>query len=104
MNSIKLLRFPILLEGETSAGKTAIVTYLGKITGNEVIRINNHEHTDIQEYMGSYVAGEEGRLVFAEGPLVKAVRNGTWVILDELNLAPTDVIESLNRVFRFIIL
>ena len=39
-----------------------------------------------------------GRLVFREGALVSAVKEGYWVILDELNLAPTDVIEALNRV------
>ena len=48
--------------------------------------------------MGGYVPDEAGRLVFREGPLVEAVRRGYWVILDELNLAPTDVIETLNRV------
>ncbi|CAD6195224.1 unnamed protein product [Caenorhabditis auriculariae] len=90
-------RFPILLEGETSAGKTSIVCHLAKITGHKIVRINNHEHTDVQEYMGSYVADSGGRLVFREGALVRAVREGAWVILDELNLAPTDVIEALNR-------
>ena len=38
-----------------------------------------------------------GRLVFREGPLVQAVRRGWWVVLDELNLAPTEVLEALNR-------
>ncbi|VDM67751.1 unnamed protein product [Strongylus vulgaris] len=90
-------RFPVLLEGETSAGKTSIVCHLARITGNAIVRINNHEHTDVQEYMGSYVGDAAGRLVFREGALVKAVRDGSWVILDELNLAPTDIIETLNR-------
>ncbi|KAM3716395.1 Midasin [Dirofilaria immitis] len=90
-------KFPVLLEGETSCGKTAMVIHLAKITGNTVIRINNHEHTDLQEYIGSYVPNGDGRFVFIEGPLVKAARNGHWIILDELNLASTDVIEALNR-------
>lgn len=35
--------------------------------------------------------------MFQEGALVEAVRNGHWVILDELNLAPSEVLEALNR-------
>ena len=51
----------------------------------------------VQEYLGSYVADEQGRLVFREGALVTAVRQGHWVVLDELNLAPSEVLEALNR-------
>ncbi|CEF65608.1 Midasin [Strongyloides ratti] len=90
-------KFPVLLEGETSAGKTSMIMYLAKITGNRVYRINNHEYTDIQEYIGSYLPDENGKLNFVEGVLLKAVKNGDWVILDELNLAPSDVLEALNR-------
>ena len=50
-----------------------------------------------QEYLGSYVSDETGRLVFREGLLVQAVRRGHWIVLDELNLAPTEVLEALNR-------
>ncbi len=68
-----------------------------QLTGHEFVRINNHAHTDVQEYLGGYVSDENGRLVFAEGPLVKALRKGQWLVLDELNLAPSDVLEMLNR-------
>ncbi|KAF8073543.1 midasin nuclear AAA ATPase [Lyophyllum atratum] len=91
-------RFPILIEGPTSSGKTSSVEYLAKRTGHQFIRINNHEHTDIQEYIGSYVSDPQtGKLVFRDGLLVRALRNGDWIVLDELNLAPTDVLEALNR-------
>jgi len=50
-----------------------------------------------QEYLGSYIADEAGRLVFWEGALVTALRRGHWVVLDELNLAPSEVLEALNR-------
>ncbi|XAR49907.1 hypothetical protein NMG60_11004090 [Bertholletia excelsa] len=90
-------RYPVLLQGPTSSGKTSLVRYLAAITGHEFVRINNHEHTDLQEYLGSYITDASGRLVFHEGALVKAVRNGYWIVLDELNLAPSDVLEALNR-------
>ena len=90
-------RFPVLLQGPTSSGKTSMVEYLAKISGNKFVRINNHEHTDLQEYLGAYVSGSDGRLQFQDGALVRALREGNWVVLDELNLAPTDVLEALNR-------
>jgi midasin len=90
-------RYPVLIQGPTSSGKTSMIEYLAKKSGNKFVRINNHEHTDLQEYLGSYISGADGKLVFQEGILVKALREGHWIVLDELNLAPTDVLEALNR-------
>lgn len=90
-------RFPVLIQGPTSAGKTSMINYLAKITGHNFVRINNHEHTDLQEYLGTYVSDDTGKLIFKEGILVEALRKGHWIVLDELNLAPTDVLEALNR-------
>lgn len=95
--AVLLRKYPILLQGPTSSGKTSLVTHLAAVTGHHCIRVNNHEHTDLQEYLGSYVSNSEGKLVFHEGPLVQALRKGYWIILDELNLAPTEVLEALNR-------
>lgn len=110
--------WPVLLEGPTSAGKTTLVEYIAARCGHRVVRINNHEHTgkwvdvasvesietyithfasDIQEYTGSFAADSNGLLSFRDGLLVRALRFGYWVILDELNLAPTEVLEALNR-------
>ncbi|GME83467.1 unnamed protein product [Ambrosiozyma monospora] len=90
-------RFPVLIQGPTSAGKTSMINYLAKMTGHKFVRINNHEHTDLQEYLGTYVSDDSGKLAFKEGVLVEALRKGHWIVLDELNLAPTDVLEALNR-------
>lgn len=95
--AVLIKRYPVLLQGPTSSGKTSLVQYLATLTGHEFVRINNHEHTDLQEYLGSYITDASGKLVFNEGVLVKAVRNGYWIVLDELNLAPSDVLEALNR-------
>lgn len=89
--------FPVLIQGPTSAGKTSMIEYLANYTGNQFVRINNHEHTDLQQYLGTYISGPDGKLQFQEGLLVRAMRRGYWIVLDELNLAPTDVLEALNR-------
>jgi len=74
---VSIGKIPVLLQGDTSIGKTSLIIYLAEITGNVCLRINNHEHTDLQEYVGSYVSNEHGRLVFKEGILVNAMRKGT---------------------------
>ncbi|VWU52702.1 dynein-related AAA-type ATPase, putative, partial [Hepatocystis sp. ex Piliocolobus tephrosceles] len=92
-------RNPILLEGDTSVGKTSLVKFMANITGHKFIRINNHMNTDINEYYGQFVNDPNtGNLIYEEGIFVKAVRYGYWVVLDELNLAPSEVLESLNRI------
>ena len=48
-------------------GKTSLIQWLAKASGNHCVRINNHEHTDIQEYLGCYTSDENGKLVFKEG-------------------------------------
>uniref|UniRef100_A0A0E0EYL8 Midasin n=1 Tax=Oryza meridionalis TaxID=40149 RepID=A0A0E0EYL8_9ORYZ len=95
--AVYIKKYPVLLQGPTSSGKTSLVRFLAAQTGHEFIRINNHEHTDLQEYIGTYVTDSHGKLQFQEGALVKAVREGHWIVLDELNLAPSDVLEALNR-------
>lgn len=95
---ISIGKLPVLLQGPTSAGKTSLIEYVAKRSGNFCLRINNHEHTDLQEYIGTYAADENGRLSFKEGVLVQAMRMGYWIILDELNLASSDILEALNRV------
>ena len=92
-----LARYPVLLQGPTAAGKTSLVSHLAKLTGHPCVRINNHDATDIADYLGSFRAREDGHLAFCEGPLLTAARRGHWVLLDELNLAPSDVLEALNR-------
>lgn len=95
---VSIGKLPVLLQGPTSAGKTSLIEYVAKRSGNYCLRINNHEHTDLQEYIGTYTADCSGTLSFKEGVLVQAMRNGYWIILDELNLASSDILEALNRV------
>lgn len=84
-------------------GKTTLVEYMAARCGHTVVRINNHEHTDIQEYTGAFCTDSNGSISFHDGLLVRALKEGYWVILDELNLAPSDVLgKSRERPAVFI--
>lgn len=87
---------PVLLQGDTSTGKTSLILALATKYQRKVIRINNHNQTESSDYMGNYLSTKDG-IKFSPGPLITAMKKGYWVILDELNLAPSDVLEVLNR-------
>ncbi|ELA41436.1 uncharacterized protein VICG_01541 [Vittaforma corneae ATCC 50505] len=87
---------PILIQGDTSTGKTSMIYALASKYDKRVIRINNHRQTESSDYIGNYTASSEG-IYFRPGPLITAMKNGHWIILDELNLASSDVLEVLNR-------
>ena len=42
--------------------------------------------------------GAPGEFAWSDGPLLRALRSGAWVLLDELNLAGQSVLEGLNAV------
>jgi midasin len=70
---------------------------LAKCLNQKILRINNNQNTEVEEYLGSYTTDVNGNFYFNEGFLVKAVKEGFWIILDEINLAPSEVLEALNR-------
>src|SRR5204863_2756047 len=69
-------RYPILLQGLTSSGKTSMIEHLANLTGHRFLRINNHEHTSLDEYLGTYISTPTGGFAFQEGILVQALRKG----------------------------
>ena len=86
---------PVLLEGHPAVGKTSLVVTLARREGFAVERVNNTLDTAPQDYLGSYVPGPKG-FQFNDGPLIRALKQGKWLLLDELNLAPPPVISMLT--------
>jgi midasin (ATPase involved in ribosome maturation) len=157
----------VLLIGETSAGKTALVRFLASLTNNRLKRFNLNAQTDKMEFIGGYKPmagnidrhaaidivesilndkkpvmvrsltqavvkvtqnltneneamrvvqdalsnkdweriteivnamyigeGNNERFSWNDGLLLKAIKEGCWLVLDELNLAEPDVIEG----------
>lgn len=74
------------------------------------MRINLCEHTDLADLFGTDLPAETsifdsdtevklGAFVWRDGPLLAALKSpNTWILLDELNLAPQSVLEGLNAI------
>ncbi|TBT99712.1 putative AAA ATPase, partial [Hamiltosporidium magnivora] len=88
---------PVLLQGPTCTGKTALITYISKINNTPLIRINNHNNITRADYIGTYQL-INNTCTFIYGPLLHCMLKGCYLLLDELNLAPSEVLEVLNRV------
>ncbi len=67
---------PVLLEGPTGSGKTALVEHLACVTGNSdsMIRVHLDDQMDSKTLIGSYVCTETpGEFVWKAGALTQAV-------------------------------
>lgn len=99
------MKAPTLLEGPTAASKTSAIEYLALLTGHQYHRINLKGQTDTSEFLGKFVPNPNAKegdapLMWQDGLLVKAMKEGHWVILDELNLAEPQILEALNSVLE----
>lgn len=106
-NTLKLLRAlqlrkPLLLEGSPGVGKTSLVSALAKASGHTCLRINLSDQTDVSDLFGADLpveGGKGGEFAWRDGPFLRALRAGHWILLDELNLASQSVLEGLNACF-----
>ena len=92
---------PILLEGSPGVGKTSLVTALADVSGHHLRRINLSDQTDLIDLFGSDLpveGGSPGEFAWKDAEFLKALQEGHWVLLDEMNLAPQSVLEGLNAV------
>jgi len=63
------------------------VAHLAACTGHRFVRINNHEQTDLQEYLGSYVADEQVGLRLGARPVpYPNLRLGSYVADKQVGL------------------
>jgi midasin len=92
---------PILLEGSPGVGKTSLIAALSAMLGYKFCRVNLSDQTDLMDLFGSDLpveGGSPGEFAWRDAAFLRALQEGEWVLLDEMNLAPQSVLEGLNAV------
>ena len=101
MRALQIEDKAILLEGSPGVGKSVLIEAMSTVLGYEFLRINLSDETDMMELMGSndpVEDGAPGMFEWKDGAFLTAVKNGGWVLLDEINLASQSLLEGLNSI------
>lgn len=86
---------PVLLVGDTGTGKTTIVKDLADQQNKKWVRFNLTGETSVDEFVGKYVL-EGGETKWQDGILLYAMKNGLWLIVDEINVALPEILFVLH--------
>lgn len=93
------LKHNCALRGRTGTGKTFLIRKLAEAQEKELITLNMTVNTSIDEIKGRYILhpGKEGRLSakWVDGALVRAMKNGYWVVIEEANFMRDEVASVL---------
>jgi len=94
----------ICLQGPVGCGKTVLVEYLAGITGHDAsnfVKIQLGDQTDSKMLLGMYRCTDlPGEFVWQPGVLTQAVIAGKWLLLEDVDSAPLDVISVLSNLME----
>ena len=77
--------FPIFVTGLSGNGKTLMIEQVCAQLKREYYRVNITIETDEDDLMGGHTL-QNGNVIFREGPVIKAMRKGAVLLLDEVDL------------------
>lgn len=86
---------PVLLIGETGTGKTSLVREQAIENKKELVRFSITGETTVDEFVGKYEL-EAGKTVWKDGVLLDAMKNGKWLVADEINVALPEILFVLH--------
>ena len=88
---------PVLLEGPAGCGKSAALEAAAEATGNaDFVTLHLDAQTDSKSLLGAYVVGAApGEFRWRPGALTRAVEAGRWVVIEDVDQAPHEVLAAL---------
>ena len=90
---------PVLLSGGAGVGKTTSVLQLAAKTNHPVLRANFNGETRLSDFLGKMTV-VNGQTLWVDGILPMAMKNGYWLILDEIDFADPAILSLLHPVLE----
>ena len=87
----------LLLVGPTGCGKTSTVKWLAGKTNNSYRRIQLTGGTGVDNLVGKWLINSQGTY-WEDGILTEAMRQGYWLLLDEINAVLPEVLIIINSI------
>lgn len=103
--SLMQLNKNILLKGPTGSGKTKLAETLSETMNRPMHQINCSVDLDAESLLGfkTIQTNENGsqEIVFIDGPVIKAMKEGHILYIDEINMAKPETLPILNGVLDY---
>lgn len=88
----------LMLTGPTGAGKTSFIEQFAARLGWGVIRVACSKSIELQELIGRVSLNPDGSTGWVDGPAIRAMKEGSILLLDEVNFLDPGQIGGLNTI------
>lgn len=88
-------RLPLLIKGPTGCGKSRFVEHMAHQLGRELVSVSCHDETSSTDLLGRFLI-KGGETVWQDGPVLRAIKLGGILYLDEFIEAREDVMVVIH--------
>jgi cobaltochelatase CobS len=89
----------VMLIGHTGAGKTSLIEQVAARAQHGVVRSNMNGQTTVGDFVGFWTV-KGGETLWVDGVLPTAMREGLWLIVDEIDFAEPSILAALTAVLE----
>ncbi|NML35031.1 AAA family ATPase [Paraburkholderia antibiotica] len=89
----------VMLIGHTGAGKTSLIEQVAARSRHGVLRSNMNGQTTVGDFVGFWTV-KGGETLWVDGVLPTAMREGLWLIVDEIDFAEPSILAALTAVLE----
>ncbi|WP_415842991.1 AAA family ATPase, partial [Nocardia ninae] len=91
LQTMRAAEVPVLLYGPPGTGKTSLI----EAAYGDLLTVQGDGDTTVADFVGEYTQNPDGTFVFVHGPLVRAMREGRVLFIDDATLIPPSALSCV---------